>query len=98
MRLSLLLLSIIGLFDGVKGQVQGCDDDCKLQDDMQNNPLVKCGKVIGEHPIYGKKCVYLTKTRLVQYANMPTSHCSSENPVSTPGKPPAKPRFPQQLF
>lgn len=60
MRLSLLLVSIIGWFDGVQGQ---CDAECNLQEDMQNNPLVKCGKVIGEHPIYGKKCIYLTKTR-----------------------------------
>ena len=95
MRLSLLVVSIIGLFDGVKGQnTPGCDKECNLQDDMQNNPLVKCGKVIGEHPIYGKKCVYLTKTRLVQYA----SHCSSENTVSKPGKLPSKPRCPHQLF
>ena len=64
MRLSLLLLGIIGFYDGVKGQIQGCDPECNLQNDMQNNPLVKCGKNIGTHPIYGTKCVYLTKTRL----------------------------------
>ena len=78
MRLSLLLLSIIGLFDGAKGQIPGCSDECKLQDDMQNNPLVKCGKVIGEHPIYGKKCVYLTKTRLVQFAVRRKIRCPSQ--------------------
>ena len=60
MRLNLLFVSIIGLLGGVNGQ---CDNECNLQDDMQNNPLVKCGKVVGEHPIYGKKCVYFTKTR-----------------------------------
>ena len=38
MRLNFVLVSIIGLLGGVKGQ---CDDECKLQDDMQNNPLVK---------------------------------------------------------
>jgi len=67
MRLNLLLVSIIGLLDGVKGQ---CDDECNLQEDMQNNPLVKCGKIVGEHPIYGKKCIYLTKTRLAGFTSL----------------------------
>ena len=60
MRLNLLLVSIIAFLGEVEGQ---CDNECNLQEDMQNNPLVKCGKIVGEHPIYGKKCVYLTKTR-----------------------------------
>ena len=48
----------------VNGQgVQGCDAECDLQPEMAKHPLVKCGKVVGDHPIYGKKCVYLTKTR-----------------------------------
>ena len=47
----------------VNGQVNGCDPECNLRDDMPNHPLVKCGKVVGDHPIYGKKCIYLTKTR-----------------------------------
>ena len=61
MRWRLLFLSFLA--SKVNGQVNGCDPECNLRDDMPNHPLVKCGKVVGDHPIYGKKCIYLTKTR-----------------------------------
>ena len=58
MRWRLLFLSFLA--SKVNGQ---CDPDCNLREDMANHPLVKCGISIGNHPIYGKKCIYLTKTR-----------------------------------
>ena len=62
MRWRLLFLSFLA--SQVNGQgIQGCDAECDLQPEMAKHPLVKCGKVVGDHPIYGKKCIYLTKTR-----------------------------------
>merc|ERR1719370_1513800 len=65
MRLRVLVLGILASvvnFTAAQG-VNGCDPECNLRDDMANHPLVKCGKSVGDHPIYGKKCIYLTKTR-----------------------------------
>ena len=56
-------LCIAIFFRFVSGQGNVCDQECNLIEDMFSHPQVKCGKIVSNHPIYGPKCVYLTKTR-----------------------------------